>query len=491
MHRPDTYDAQRTGDARPRDRVAVLLWTAAIAWIAVSYAACASLPLLADDHVHLAAAQRWTSLRDLLATPPPRPLQHAVFALGSACGDHAPHAMRAVATALYLAAIVMVGVVARGFGLSPRRSALAAAVAAAFPAVRTVEWPAAVSGPGRLAATLVVLWAFQRGAQGWHAVAALAAAAVALAFHQCAVMLPALVALQRWACAGARASDVRPAASALARVPAFWMLLAVVAAAAAWFTSVPDPHLVARPWGARAANVAWFATGLWPEAARLEVLDALRGSDGTAGALAAGALLLAFAFAALVWFARGGPVARFAALAAAGDVLLPVSTAGFSLRYVLPAAAFVAIALAAAATTAPRLAAVAAVGLAWLHDGVRGVAEFRAAAALSGRLVARAAAVRAAVPAQRMLFVVDAPFAHGPARDVPLANFGFAEAVAAAGAPGPITQLYSARQPAGTAARVVTPAAVAALRAREAVLEFDAARGDFVFHDRGRRQEPR
>ena len=470
--------ATASGSGRgPIDRVVAALWVAIVAWIAWQYAACATLPLLADDHVHAAAARRWTSLADLFAATPPRPLQHAVAWLGTELGDAGPATMRAIAAGLHLAALALLAAVARGLGLAPRRAAAAAALFATFPIAPTVFWPAAVNSPGRLAATLAVLWAFQEPQRPARALAGLVAAAIALGFHQTAVTLPALVAAQHWALAGGRAASVRAAAGRLARSPAWWLLLALVAAAAVWFRSVPDQHLAPRSWQSVAANGAWFATGLWPESARLWTLDALRGGAGAAAAAGAAALLLATAAGVVAWFARGGAIARFALLAAACDVLPPLLTAGWTQRHMLLSAAVLAVAAVGAATTRPRVLLVAAVSALWLADAVGALQTFREATRLSHRLVHQAAAARAALPAQQVLYVVDVPFAHGAARDVPLGNWGFVDAIAATGARGPVTQLYTRPQPAGTEARIVDHAEVERLRGSATVLEFDPATG--------------
>src|SRR5690606_13952272 len=120
-------------------------------------------------------------------------------------------------------------------------------------------------------------------------------------------------------------------------------------------------------------------------------------------------------------------------------------------------AALVALAIAASARARPALVAAALLGVAWLADAIGALRTFREAALLSGELVRQAAAARAALPPDVELFVVDVPFALGEARDVPVGNWGFAQAIALTGARGAVTQLYTSRQPASTAGRVVAP----------------------------------
>lgn len=475
-------------------RQAGWIQAAVFAWVGLQYAFVHDLPLLSDDHVHLAAAATWTSVHDLLAAEPRRPLQHLLFVFGQCFGDGAPAAMRAVGGVLYLAAIALVALVGRQLGMSPRRCALAAALFAAFPAGATVWWPAAVNAPGRLAATLLAWWAFGKGPSARFGALACAAAAAALAFHPSAVLLPALLLLQEWARRppGARWLDGLAAAlRAVARRPAFWGIVALVLAAAAWTRAAPHAHHGSRAGMAVIANLTWASAGLWPEALRVFAVNGVRGEYGLTPRIAGAICLLGFVAVALRLVRRDRGWLRCTLLFAALDLAFAAVVAGWTARYAFVAAAFAALGATWAAVTRAHVTVLAIVGALWLADSMRALVEFRDATLLSQELVAVAAAVRRTLPADAPLIVLDVPVATGLAGDTPLCNWGFVEAVRAAGATGEVRLVSTTRPRASSAATVVTAAAAQELRGTHTVLEFEPATRTFVHWHAGLRQERR
>ena len=475
--------------AARRDTAARLVWLAVGAWLAVQWWLVVDLPLLADDHVLLANAARFDQWWDVLANnpmPPPRPLQHLMFWFGTACGDAAPAVMRTFVFVLHGFAVALVAASARQQGLGPRAAALAAAAFAAFPAGRGLYWPAAVGGSARVAATLLALHCFQRGGRA-SAVVATAAMAAGLGFHQAVLLVPAFC-LLRAVTAADGPRDVAARALAVVRRPAFAAMLALAVAGVAWFTATPDPYLNRRALGSIAANATWAAAWPWPELLRVAAVDSVRGVHGEIARWLGGAALLGFLGLALALLRRGGAMLRFALLAGATDLLLPVLTAGWSLRYALLAAAFLAVPIATLGSRRGGAVLYTLLLCAWLADSVHTLVEFRAATALSRELVQEAAATRTALPAAQPLYVLDPPDVFGRERDIALANWGVAEAVAARGVPGELRLLRTRPHKTSSAAQPIDAARADALRREAAVLEYDAAERHFRFWLRGQRQ---
>lgn len=463
------------------------LAAAIVGWVLLHHGAVGNGALLADDHVHLAAALHWHSPGDLFAALPPRPLQHALFWWGLQFGDCAPAAMRGVGIALHLAAILLVGLLARQWGMTASRATAAAALFAAFPATPTALWPAAVSTPGRLVAMLLACWSFGHGRRAAFGMLAVVATAIGLLFHQSAVLLPALLWLQQWARSGADVAAIRPALRAVCLRPAFWAIVLLCLLAALWFRSVPDPHNATRPWQSVLANATWASACLWPEPLRAFAIDGVRGDAGLALRVVGAACLCGSAvFFAFAWL-RGRGLVRYALAAGSLDLLLPVATAGWSLRYAVPTAAFAALAFVRVASGRAAWL-VTALGCCWCMDSLSLVATQRAASALSARLVDEAAAVRRQLPPEQVLYVVDAPGVMNGRLDVPLCNWGFEQAVAMRGARGDLVLLHTVQQRTSSSGRRAASAEVSTRKQVDAVLEFDPTVGGFAYWRDGQRQ---
>lgn len=479
-------------------RQAGWIWAAVLAWVGLQYAFVCTLPPLSDDHAHLAAAATWHGVGDLFAAEPRRPLQHLLFLFGVQFGDAAPAAMRAVSAALYVAAIALVGLVARQLGMSPRACALAAALFAAFPAAACVWWPAAVNAPGRLAATLLAWWAFGRGPRAGNGLLAAAAATIALGFHPSAVLLPLLLLLQEWArrtahavAGGGWCNGFAGALRAVARRPAFWAIVALVIAAALCTRATPQAHHGSRAAMAVVANLTWATAGLWPEALRVFAVDGVRGEYGIAARVAGAVCIVAFVAVAARAVLRDRGWLRYAVLAAALELGFAAVVAGWTARYAFVAAAMVVLGATRAAVRPAHTVVLAVVGVLWAADSVRALLEFRFAARLSHELVTTAAGARATLPADTPLFVLDLPDAVGLAGDTVLCNWGFAEAVRATGAAGEVRLVRTTRSRASSAAAVISEAEAQQLKRTAAGLEFDPAARALVPWRVGERLERR
>jgi hypothetical protein len=216
----------------------------------------------------------------------------------------------------------------------------------------------------------------------------------------------------------------------------------------------------------------------------------LRRPDELVGLAVSAAVLLAVAAAAAAVLLRGSGVARFALVAIALDLLLPVSVAGFSQRYAYFAYALVAIALADAVAASParwpRAAAAAAVA-AFAADGVLATREFRAAGLGAERLLAEVAAARAATPAAVSVVVLDPPGEHGPERDVRVWNWGLILALRHRGVEGPIRCVRTVDHVTSSDVERIDAAAAERLRADPEVAVVDVrADGSIVFLPAGR-----
>ncbi|MBK8097393.1 MAG: hypothetical protein IPK26_09810 [Planctomycetes bacterium] len=456
-------------------------------WLVVQFVAVGWLPGLADDHVLREGASRFTGFADAFdpRLVPPRPLQHLTFHCGWRLGDAGFAWQRALNFAFLAASLAMVAALARQAGASPGVALLAVVAFACFPTGRAVWWPAAVSGPARTAAILVALWCFGRSTP-LAAVGAVVAMVFALFTHQSAVLIPALcvawVALRQPSIGAAWRALWQPA-----RLLTLTAMAAAVAFALWFYTRVPDQHLAERPLASVLANATWTNAWWWPEWLRVLAVDGVRGEYGGAiRAIGGGLLLIGAAF--VVWFLwRGGPLARFAVVAGAADLALPVLTAGWSLRYAMPAGAFLAIALASAGRGRRSTIAVGSLLVCWLADSVHALGEFRAASALSDRLVLQAADERRREPATTPIVVLDLPDVYGRERDVAVANWGFAEAVAALGAAGELRLVRTRAHRTSSASQPIHATEAERLRRAAVVLEYDPERAMFVVWRNGRR----
>lgn len=469
--------------------LAYLALTLIAVWLIVQAVAVLWLPGLADDHVLRAGASRFTGFVDAFdpTLVPPRPLQHLTFRLGWLLGDAGFAWQRGLNFAFLVGSVAMVAALARQAGATPRVALLAMVAFACFPTGRAVWWPAAVSGPGRTLAILVAVWCFGRGTPR-AAVGAVGALLFALATHQSAVLIPVFCA----AWVALREPTIGAAWQALrqpTRLPTLVSMAGGVALALWFYTRVPDQHLAERPLASVLANATWTSAWWWPEWLRVLAVDGVRGEYGGPMRGLGGALLLLGAVVAIWFVRRGGPLARFAVVAGAADLALPVLTAGWSLRYAMPAGAFLALALAGACRGRRSAVAVAALLACWLADSAHALAEFRTASDLSERLVLQAADERRREPQTVPIVVLDLPAVHGQERDIAVANWGFAEAVAALGATGELRLLRTRDHRTSSASQPIPAAAAERLRREAVVLEYEPGRTRFVVWRNGQRRD--
>lgn len=411
---------------------ALVFWSAIAAWLLGQWLCIAGLPLLSEDWTHREFVAGFASFADCFdrSKPPPRPLQHAFFWLAIA-SDASPAAMRLVLFLLHLGSVAAVAALARAAGLSVSRARLAALVFALYPAVRSLGWPAAISGPGHVCFELLGLLAFACGRPGgWGTAAAVAVLQlVAVAFHPSAVLLPLLLLGWRAWVLPAAATPWRGARRAL-REPALLGALLLAVLALCWILPAPGPHGGVRELGAMLANGARAAVFWLPEPLRVAIIEGLRG--GGAGLLLGLLALLGIAAAAAWWCWRGGGLPRFAVVAIALDLGLAIAKAGWSLRYALLPAALLALAAAAARGRWLRVG-VPLLALSFALDSLRDVADFAAAGRGAERLLAAAVAARARLGGGPPLWIVDPPAEHGAERDIPVWNWGLRQALAARG----------------------------------------------------------
>lgn len=415
---------------------------------AVQFAIVAPTPFVSEDWTHLAAAREVPTLADALSPErePMRPLQHGYFWILSRSGldPAAPDAAliaRVPAFLLHLLACAALYALARACGATKRTAAIACALFACAPNVKSLAWPAAIGSPGRVAFELAALacfaWQarerrFLRGAAG------LVLFACALGFHESAFLAPLVLVL--WLVAG-DARGVRAGLASLRIALRDPFLLAFLFGGALHLVQLSlraQRHHGLKDFDALPANVAKAALALAPEPLRAAAIDGLRGEHawiGTAlGCAVVLAVLAAFAYA----LRRGGP-ARFASLAIAADLGLAVLGVGFVQRYAYFSSAILALTLAVIAQAKPRSAtsfAASLLALAWAIDSFVDAREYRAAGAIVSEVVdgARAARERSGTAP---IAVVDAPDMAGAEEDVPLFNWGLDLVLAAHGIDGP------------------------------------------------------
>ncbi|MBK8978105.1 MAG: hypothetical protein IPM29_19545 [Planctomycetes bacterium] len=415
----------------PARRIATLTPTLAAAlWLAALAGLLAPLQLLSDDWAHVATVGRFASWRDAFDPhlTPLRPAQWLWFhALVSA---DAPALARLAAATLCALGLALTFALCRALGGAPRTAALATLLAAVYPNVWAIGWPAAVGWPGRHVGLLLGLVAFvhhQRRPRAWTALGVLAGQVAALAFHQTGVLLAPLCAAAAWSLQG------RGALWAMVRRPLPWALLLVVlpyCVYVAWFRperSASGAPLSSLPTGALRAAIV-----LWPASVRHLLEDAFR-AGGVALAAAAPFALVGPALAArAVW--RGGP-GRLLAIAIVLDLALSTLASGFMVRYALTASALFAVALAlwSARGGALRIVVVAALALGWAVDSARDVARYRAASALVADLLDAARQADRGLEPGRALVLVDVPGELDRDLQVPLFRYGLLDALRARG----------------------------------------------------------
>ena len=384
----------------------------------------------------------WTACFDPELVPL-RPFQHLYFFL-VAHTEAQPWAARLPAFALHWGSCALVMVLVRQLGGTTAGAAIAGALFVLAPNVKSLAWVAAISAPGRVFLVLAGLASFVRA---WSsrstAFAALASAcfALALCFHQSAVVFPGLAALAVLFLLPAReGSAVRVRGLLDARI-----VLPTALAAVYLVLLYLRPQRYNRITGLDflPASGVKGVLALVPEGLRHPAIEGLRGAFGLPGQLCGAAAVGLVAVAAIGMLARGGSVGRFTVLAIGLDSVLPI-LAGYHQRYAYLASAFVAIGvgLGLARAQTARLRSVVVftatlLGLLWGADLVRDTLEVRRAGAVVRRLISQATAERAQVGPEAPIAIVDLPDMAGRELDIPVFNWGFRQALLASGVGGP------------------------------------------------------
>ena len=430
-------------------RLVLALAVVVLAWTGVKDA-----PFLSEDWTHLAEARGdagWWSAFDL-AREPLRPLQHLVFHLLASSGAPDPVSARALSFALHVAACALVFFLAlellRGVAKDDAERTRAASGAALLfalaPNVKGLAWTAAISTPARAVFLLAALLAFARalrtGSRGARA-AFVACFGLALLAHESAIVLPA--SCVAWAVCAPNGTEAveRPsrfragfdrAVAALKRPELALVVLAALLYVVYSAFLRPERHHGLKSLDSLPANVVKASLALVPELVRANVVEFLRAHPG-AGGLAGAGLLFAVLGALAAWIlVRGNALARFALVAVALDLVLPVLSTGFTQRYAYFGSACAALALGAwaARTWKPwTLGVVLALGCAWGADQLRDVEEYAEAGKRAERLVEFACRKRAQTPAATPVAIVDPPDVAGAEEDVPVWNWGLVEAL--------------------------------------------------------------
>lgn len=472
-------------------RMDALRLALALAAIAVTWAIVRDAPFLSEDWTHLAEARGdagWTSAFDL-AREPLRPLQHLLFhVLALDPGIPNATAARALSFVLHLGACALVFALALELAHGAERKTVAASGAALLftlaPNVKGIAWSAAISTPGRALFVLLGLVCFARALRTCSKPAALGfvgSFVLALLFHESAIVLPALC--LAWAAVSEERTlrlveRARAALAALRRPELALVAVATLAYVLYLAFLRPERHHALKSVESLPANAVKAALALFPELVRANVVDFLRAHPGAVG-LAAGAALFA-ALSVLAWgiLVRGSRLARFALVAVALDLVLPTLGTGFNQRYAYLGSAFAALALAEwAARTARPVALLFVLGLggAWALDSLTDAEEYADAGRRAQRLLITACLARVSTPEPKPVAIVDPPDVLGAERDLPVFNWGLAEALDRGGC-GRAFVLWRTRTFAtSTDVELVTPERVRAAEERGEVV---IVRGD-------------
>jgi len=436
-----------------RPKAHPLLVGTVFALIAVvsTWATVAGLPFFSESYIHL---ERGAQLHGLFASfgaelTPFRPLQWAFFQLLTSTGLDDPAIARTFTYGLHFANAVLVMLLVRAFGGSRNACLLTVLVFLAFPSARCLVWVDAISGPGRVTCMLFGLLCMQRYLVSGRALAAfgsLVAIVAALGFHQSAMLLPFLYLLLA---AHRRSTDTDNGWFAglwrALRDP--WVLggLAVAISFAIYVGAIREGrHHGLKQVGAIAANGVRAGLALAPEWLRVISVDGLRGEHGTLGMIAGGGILLG-AVIFFVWVViKTAPLARVLLLGAAADLLLPVISVGFVMRYAYFSAALVAVALGVifhANLDRPdrqrRLVlGVLALVVFWSRDHYVDLRDSREAGHVVEQVLAATAEARTALGKDDPITLVDVPAYWGAEQDLPVFNWGLTQAIRRHGVSG-------------------------------------------------------
>ncbi|MBP8299061.1 MAG: hypothetical protein KA020_01750 [Planctomycetes bacterium] len=337
----------------------------------------------------------------------------------------------------------LVGVLAQSLGASRDRALFAVLLFLCFPAVKGLSWIVAISTPEHvllMMLALVIAAAHVKRPRAATGIALVVTQVLAVGAHSAACLLPGCVAML--------AIGVSPLR--LRVLLDRWLLLhfAVGAGLILLLASLPatERYHTLRSFEAIFANGSRALLSLMPELVRYPAIQGLRGAYGGLGLLfglvTCGAVAALFVW--LLW--RSNAVGRALLLAAVIDLVPPVLTAGFVVRYAYFPAALVAVALLLQAKpTRSWIVALGVLGAAWIGDHVVDIAEVRRGGQLGVAVVEAARAVRAEVGPGVEVALVDAPGEVGAERDVPVFNWGLAVALRRNGVDGPWRLLRTER----------------------------------------------
>src|SRR5262249_50998143 len=156
--------------------------------------------------------------------------------------------------------------------------------------------------------------------------------AIALGFHESAMLLPAIFAAWIAFRGGGTIHDALARVRRALRDP--W-ILALFVLACAYFVQLffrPQRHHQAKALDSLPANVVKATLALVPEWIRAPAVEGLRGHLGVAGYALGACAIVVIAIAAL-WILRRSTFGRFVVLAVGLELLLPVLGTGFAQRY--------------------------------------------------------------------------------------------------------------------------------------------------------------
>ena len=424
-----------TGDAElssslPARHFVLAAIALACAWLIGVTASVANLPLLSDDHAHLATVAPFDSWRDAFdpSLVPLRPGQwwtfHALVDAADASGA------RWFALALLAGSAALVFRITRALGGTNAGAAAAVLLFCTFDHVTNLAWPAAIGWPGRTFGLLLGLHGYLSHLKRpgvVPAIQALLGVGIALAFHQSAVIFAA------WCAAAAWSIDGRAVLQRRIRDPLTWGVALWIGAYVLYVMAFRETKGHAgSPLAALPASLLRAGTWWLPLPVRHFVDEAFRARDGwllLAGPLAAlGPAIAAYG----IW--RGG-AGRLLALAIVADVTFSAVFAGFRPRYAPTAAALAATWVGVAAGDVRGRTRVVVAGVAGLLalTTVARIATFRDAGDLASRIVAAAESADRAAPPGATLVLVDVPGELDRDLSVPVFRYGLREALRARG----------------------------------------------------------
>jgi len=409
--------------------------------LAVLFASLAGLPFFSETYNHSAfarAADSWGAAFDP-ARVPLRPLQHIYFHVLTRWQDPDPGLARLPGLLLHFGSALLVICLARQWGARIGGACLAGWLFLVAPNVKNLVWVAAINAPGRVFCLLALLVLFRHHEVTRSRLAALGAIlafALALGFHQAAIVAPAVLMAGIYGRAeGSPGARVRACVRGL-RGPLLASLTAVSAGYVFYISFLRDVrHHGPRPLDSLPANAVKGSLALVPEELRVLAVEALRGNAGSAGYLLGGSIVLGVVAFGIVCILRGRPASRFAALAIALDIGLHAATSGFDQRYAYFSSALLAVALGLAFCGGTRLARMLCFLVLpwWLVDQVHDVREYRAGGTTIEQVLETAGAERARLGPEAVITMVDLPEIWGRESDMPLLDWGFPQAMEARG----------------------------------------------------------